>query len=402
MTHATPDYRPLAESSVIPYLRGRPEIDSFFGADAELTCTDLADGNVNLVFRVASRRDPARSLIVKQALPHARRYPEFKMPLGRAAIERGALMIYSSVAPGIAPRPVGFDGSMFVNIMEDLSSHAIVREGVVRQVEYPSFATTMGTFLARSLLLTSDIAVDPSEKKQRVVDFSNPVLCKVTEDLVFTFPFIDHPTNRFPAAIADTVAALRGNTAVARGAARAKLSFMTSAQSLSHGDLHTGSIMANRHETRVIDPEFAFYGPIAFDVGMLIANLAIASFAQEFHASSAASRRAYRAWLAAAATETLDGFRAQFADLWESASRPEWRVPGLCREVLADIERDAVLFCGCEMIRRTIGMAHVSELDSITDEPVLARVSRGIVEAGAKALAGEARSLAEVVGAWPK
>ncbi len=48
---------------------------------------------------------------------------------------------------------------------------------------------------------------------------------------------------------------------------------MNNAQALLHGDLHTGSIFVNQDSTKVIDPEFAFYGPMAYDIGALIANL---------------------------------------------------------------------------------------------------------------------------------
>ena len=54
---------------------------------------------------------------------------------------------------------------------------------------------------------------------------------------------------------------------------RLKIKFMSESQSLLHGDLHTGSIMVAENDTKVIDPEFAFYGPIGFDVGALLANL---------------------------------------------------------------------------------------------------------------------------------
>ena len=37
--------------------------------------------------------------------------------------------------------------------------------------------------------------------------------------------------------------------------------------------------------TYVIDPEFAFYGPMAFDVGKILANLLLAFFACDGHAS---------------------------------------------------------------------------------------------------------------------
>ncbi len=50
-------------------------------------------------------------------------------------------------------------------------------------------------------------------------------------------------------------------------------------EALLHGDLHIGSIMANEEETCVIDPEFALFGPIGFDVGAYIGNLFLAYYA---------------------------------------------------------------------------------------------------------------------------
>jgi len=42
---------------------------------------------------------------------------------------------------------------------------------------------------------------------------------------------------------------------------------MTHAEALVHGDLHTGSVMASQDETKVVDPEFGFFGPMGFDIG---------------------------------------------------------------------------------------------------------------------------------------
>ena len=69
-------------------------------------------------------------------------------------------------------------------------------------------------------------------------------------------------------------------------------------QALLHGDLHTGSFMVTEETTYAIDAEFAFYGPIAFDVCKMIANLLLAFFAsygQEEQAN--ASREDQRKWI---------------------------------------------------------------------------------------------------------
>jgi len=39
--------------------------------------------------------------------------------------------------------------------------------------------------------------------------------------------------------------------------------------------------MVTPQSTQVIDPEFAFYGPMGFDVGAFLGNLILAFFAQD-------------------------------------------------------------------------------------------------------------------------
>lgn len=401
-------YRPLTEETVVEQAHHWPEVKTYFGDTTSLRCKDLADGNVNLVFRLSSACDDVassqaeRSIIVKQALPHARRYPDFKMPLDRARIERETLLVYQRVSPGVAPRPLGFDQSLYVNLMEDLSDHRIMRECITRQIQAPDFASVIGGFMARTLFYTSDYAMSSAEKKSAVAVFMNPVLCKVTEDLVFTFPFLNHPTNRAPNELAPLIAELRSNDVLQRNVAHARYRFLTAAEALVHGDLHTGSIMVSGTETRVIDPEFAFYGPIAFDPGMLLANLAIGSFAQRYHAAAAPARRGYQAWLANTAERTLATFKRDFTACWQADARPEWRIPGLCEQVVTAVEHDMLLYCGCEMIRRTIGMAHVSELDEISDPAALVDISAAIVQSGAKALTNKFGSCEEFVASWDR
>lgn len=66
--------------------------------------------------------------------------------------------------------------------------------------------------------------------------------------------------------------------------------FCERAQALIHGDLHTGSVMVTTDSTQVIDPEFAFYGPMGFDIGAYLGNLILAFFAQDGHADQVNDR----------------------------------------------------------------------------------------------------------------
>lgn len=73
--------------------------------------------------------------------------------------------------------------------------------------------------------------------------------------------------------------------------------FLQQRQVLLHGDLHTGSLMVTEDTTYVIDAEFAFAGPIAFDVGKMVANLLIAFFAGAGLQTPEAPRTRQRQWL---------------------------------------------------------------------------------------------------------
>ena len=85
--------------------------------------------------------------------------------------------------------------------------------------------------------------------------------------------------------------------------------FITEAQALLHGDMHTGSLMVTQDTTYAIDAEFAVYGPIAFDVGKFLANLLLAFFALDGHCSGREQRSQQRQWL----------LQVRVVDGWQSA-----------------------------------------------------------------------------------
>lgn len=85
--------------------------------------------------------------------------------------------------------------------------------------------------------------------------------------------------------------------------------FLQQRQALLHGDLHTGSLMVTEDTTYVIDAEFAFAGPIAFDVGKMVANLLIAFFAGTGLQTPEAPRTRQRQWLLQVCLSLLKALR---------------------------------------------------------------------------------------------
>ena len=153
--------------------------------------------------------------------------------------------------------------------------------------------------MAATLFKTSDLYLPAGEKKRRMAVFcGNTELCKITEDLVFTDPYRDAKLNHWTSPQLDDIALEFRSDGPLKAAAQAmKLKFLSSAEALVHGDLHSGSIMATTNDIRVIDPEFAFFGPMGFDTGALIANLILAYLSQIGHETAPGGRDAHRAWI---------------------------------------------------------------------------------------------------------
>ncbi|MFK7801147.1 MAG: S-methyl-5-thioribose kinase [Anaerolineae bacterium] len=369
-------YTPLSAETVVEYVRQSPVMDQIFSRDDQMAVVDLSEGgNVNLIFRVHSLADPNRSVLVKQALPYARRYPDGMMPLERAKVEYDLLTIEETYCPGFTPKVYHYDGVMHVNLMEDLNQHLNMRFGLSKGIVYPKFGQDAGRFLARTLFYTSDLYLPSDKKKAMVSKFINPVLCKVTEHLFFNEPCKPHPNNRWTSPQLDQkVQAIYANPALQGEMLVMKEKFMTQAQALVHGDFHTGSVLLNPEDTRFIDPEFAFYGPIAFDVGSMLGNLIIGYAAQEYYAPDSAARDTYRQWILETVAEIWNTFEQEFRQLWaEDGDKEEWDSAHFREHYMAQFFTDTLGYAAAEIFRRTIGMAWVDDFVGIKDLYVRAK-----------------------------
>ncbi|MCQ1021467.1 phosphotransferase, partial [Acinetobacter baumannii] len=134
---------------------------------------------------------------------------------------------------------------------------------------------------------------------------------------IFTDPYMICDRNRWTSPQLDEDAArIREDAALKRAVSALKLKFLCEAQALLHGDLHTGSIMVTESDTKVIDPEFAFVGPMGFDVGKLIGNLLLCFFSQRGHEKTPGERAAYRQWILETAESVWQRFERRFVELW--------------------------------------------------------------------------------------
>lgn len=336
-----------------------------FTQDALLESKEIGDGNLNYVFKIWEEAT-GKSVIIKQAGNEARISSDIKLSTDRTRIESEILINQGKLAPGFVPVVYLYDPIMSTCCMEDLSDHVIMRTALMNHETFPLFADHISTFMVNTLFLTTDVCMEHKAKKDAVKSYINPELCEISEDLVYTEPFNDmrNRNNVFPP-IADFIKEeLYDDNALKLEVAKCKFDFMNNAQALVHGDLHTGSVFITKESTKVLDPEFAFYGPMGYDIGNVVANMYFA-----WNNGNAAGNTTFTAWVEESVKDMIDLFIEKYNKAFDENVKDEMaKTPGFKEWYLGTILRDTAATAGLETVRRIVGLANVKDITSITDE----------------------------------
>ncbi|OVA02044.1 Aminoglycoside phosphotransferase [Macleaya cordata] len=358
---ATEGFRALDEKSLIEYVKATPSLCSKLGNQLDdLQIKEVGDGNLNFVYIVIGS---AGSFVIKQqALPYIRCIGEsWPMTKERAYFEALTLKEHGRWCPDRVPEVYHFDRAMALIAMRYLEPpHIVLRKGLIAGVEYPLLAEHMSEYMSKTLFCTSLLYHSTTVHRLAVAEFcGNLELCKHTEQVVFSDPYKE---------------------------------FCERAQALIHGDLHTGSVMVTCDSTQVIDPEFAVYGPMGFDIGAFIGNLILAFFSQDGHADPVNDRKAYKQWILRTIEDTWNLFQKKFTTLWdehkdgsgEAYLSAIYNNPELFllakRKYMKDLLHDSLGFGSAKMIRRIVGVAHVEDFESIHDASKRAYCERRALE----------------------
>ncbi len=363
------DYGYLEPDNVVDYVATQPELASLFDPASIEEIAEVGDGNLNLVFIV--RCKGARGLVLKQALPYLRLVgPSWPLTPDRARHEAETMMTYAKLAPALVPKIYHFDPRRHIIAMEDLSDHAVWRTALNQGEHHEGVAGDLGSLVARVAFGTSIFGMGAEEQKLALARSVNPELSAITEDLVFSEPYVDAGRNRVLAVNQKDADDLAADEGMVREIGWLKWQFMTQAEALLHGDLHTGSVMVKaaavgaERSTKVIDSEFAFYGPIGFDIGALWGNYLIAA-ARAFALTE--DTRAY--WCLALVSETWRAFESEFSRLWPNVRDRRVFRDRTRDDLIAKVRLDSWGFAAAKAARRVVGLAKASDIETLDEQP---------------------------------
>lgn len=343
----------------------------------EVTIDEIGFGNMNYIYRIKDITS-GKSLILKYAAEHTRISKDILVSTDRIEIEVNALIYLAKYVPDYVPQIYQYDKINRCILMEDYKDFHILRDLLLDFEQVPNFAEQISTFLVNSLLPTSELVLEECIKAEFVQQFSNP-LCDITKTFVFTEPFDKHSsTNDIFGANQNYIdQEIYQDNILLSEIEHLKNVFSNKKQALLHGDLHTGSIFTNKEAVIVFDYEFAFIGPIGFDLGNLIANLIFAWL----HAGAFDQKKEYMQWLEEVIMNTIDLFKMKFINHWEFNKAEKALENTIDIQVyLNEIIHDTAAFAGVEIIRRVVGIAHVNDITSIASQEMRKLTERKAIQ----------------------
>ncbi|MGY3704642.1 S-methyl-5-thioribose kinase [Vagococcus martis] len=357
----------------------REYVSTYLGLFEEmdtLVVEEIGDGNINYVFKVTDPNSN-KSVVVKQAdiLLRSSGRP---LDINRNKIEADILKIQYDLMPEYIPEIYDYNEKMAALTMEDISAYKNLRYELLEKRQFPKLAEEISEFMANVLVSTSDLVWDRKDKKEQVKNFINIDMCDISEDLVFTEPYYDYKNQNI--ILEDNKEFVEEfvyqNEELSVQVAILRDKYMNYAQSLVHGDLHSGSIFANQEGIKIIDPEFAFYGPMGYDIGNVIGNLFFSLAHNDFFNTDAS----FKKWLSETIVSIYDLTKEKMSYvIKEKTTLPLYQNASFIENYVSTVMQDALGYAGTEMIRRTIGDSKVKEISSAPETSERIQMERVIL-----------------------
>lgn len=368
----------LTKENITDYLRekmpdldySRPLIISEIG---EGTAEEDGDGYVNYVFRVS---DGNRKMILKQARSVGRVTGHTDMCLKRTAIEYDYMKIGRVIVPEYIPELYFYDDENLVFAVEDVSYLKICRFQLNKSEIFPQMARQAADYLARMHFYTSDYYLDTEVFRKLQIRFSNSKMRKFFDDQTFISRDCGQPGEmgfELNPEYADNIRGLILDPRVVLERHKLRDLYMRKAEALLHADFHTSNFFVSKEQFKAIDMEFTFFGPAAYDLGYLQANLLSQCACGAFrHFHSPQEQIEFVSFILNTMREIFTEYCRVFFECWDQDAKPIYQgIPGLQEHVQKQLLQDMIGFCANSHMFRCAADIKYPEYDDLGDKETI-------------------------------
>jgi len=291
------------------------------------------EGNMNFTLRCITKKE--HTFIIKQSRDFVEKFPQVPAPADRALREAEFYEIIKGdiLLSDKTPNIMAVDKENSIMLMEDLGESSdysfLYEEG--KNISEEELKEIMH-FIAD---LHNNFTTDTSDKV-----IHNRAMRKLNHEHIFKFPYAEDNGMNLDdilPGLAEVGDRVKKNTEFKQAVGKLGEIYLADGSKLLHGDYFPGSWLKTKAGLKIIDPEFCFFGPAEFEVGVCLAHLYMA---QQPHAFIQKAMDFYKE-------------KAAFDDVL------------------------MMKFMAIEMIRRILGLAQLSL--NLTLEERTALVERGIL-----------------------
>jgi len=365
----------LSKENITDYLKEKmPYLDFskplIISAIGEGSLEDDGDGYINYVYRVS---DGKVKLILKQAREDGRVADLHDMSMDRAALEYDYMKLGHVIVPEYLPKLYFYDDENLAFAVEDVSHLKIARFQLNKSIMFPKMAGQIAEYLAKIHFYTSDYYLDTDTFRKLQVRFMNSKMRAVFDDMAFGNRDVDGSGKmgfELDPEYADYIRDLVFDPKVVLERYKLRDLFMRKAEVLLHGDFHTSNVFVDQEELKVIDMEYAFFGPAAYDLGYQESHLLSQCVCAAFRTfPSEEERLTFISYTLATMQHLFAQYCKVFFECWNTDAKPIYQgIPGMQEYVQKQLLQDVIGFCASSNFFRCAGgHGNYPEYDDLTD-----------------------------------
>lgn len=368
----------LTKENITEYLKVKmPDLDFskplIISAIGEGTAEDDGDGYVNYVYRVS---DGKRKMILKQARPVGRVTGHTGMCMKRAGIEYDYMKIGRVIVPEYIPELYFYDDENLVFAVEDVSYLKICRFQLNKSEVFPKMAKQLAEYLAKMHFYTSDYYLDTEIFRKLQIRFCNSKMRKFFDDQTFISRDCGEPGDmgfELNPEYADDIRSLILDPRVVLERHKLRDLYMRKAEALLHADFHTSNFFVGKEQLKAIDMEFTFFGPAAYDLGYLQANLISQAACGAFRKFETPQKQIeFVSFILNTMKTVFTEYCRVFFECWDKDAKPIYQgIPGLQEHVQKQLLQDMIGFCANSHIFRCAADILYPEYDDLNDKEAI-------------------------------
>ena len=225
------------------------------------------EGNMNLTLRVITKNN---SIIVKQSRPWVEKYPAIPAPVHRTSIEG---LFYKTITDisglsAYTPKFLGLDEQANIIFIEDL--------GQIKSFENMYAGIPVQEEHIRILLHWINMLHQQEFSPETRHLLKNLEMRQLNHEHIFALPLNKNnglDLDSFTNGLSKVGNELKANPTYCKKVEELGKLYLSDGKCLLHGDYYPSSWMQRDGKVYVIDPEFCFFGPPEFDMGIVLAHL---------------------------------------------------------------------------------------------------------------------------------